>query len=82
MSTAADLLDQLAELIAAKVIERMSAPTDDAVLNVAEAGRRIGRTAGAVRQLVARGEIAAVRCGRRVQIEARELEAWRERNRT
>ena len=78
----AEMLDTLAEVIAAKVASRLAAQKQIRVLNLNEAASMIGRTVGAMRQLIARGEIPAVRSGRRVQVEISQLEAYIERNRT
>lgn len=76
------LFDAIADAIAVRVAERMTAQRELRLLNVDEVAKAIGRTSGAVRQLISRGEIVAVRSGRRVQIETSQLEAWIERNRT
>lgn len=77
-------LELLATLIADRVAAKLAAKGvgGASLLNVDEVAEKLGRSGAAVRQLIARGELVAVRTGRRVQVEPRELEAYVDRNRT
>ena len=71
------IIDQIAERVAEKVEARMlRAPNPMELLTVKETAERIGRTPGAVHQLIARRELPCVRHGRRVHIRARDLQNW------
>jgi excisionase family DNA binding protein len=75
------ILDDLAERVAAKLGERMNyRSTDQELVTVKETAKRIGRSPGAVYQLIARGELSCVRHGRRVHVRLRELQNWIERD--
>jgi excisionase family DNA binding protein len=78
-------LDPILSVLADKIAERLRdgtpAPSSKRLMSTKEAAAYIGRSQGAVQQLVARGDLAAIRADRRIHIETRELDAWIERNR-
>jgi excisionase family DNA binding protein len=73
------LLDALADRVADRLEARMPSASPKRLLTLKQAGEMIGRSAGAVNQLVKRGELRSVKCGRRVHIEISEIEAWIDR---
>lgn len=46
------------------------------LLSYDEAATYLGRTVDALRQMVHRGQVPSVRCGRRTQFDVRALDAW------
>lgn len=76
------ILDRFLDLLAEKVANRIQpAPASGGKLLVTlkEAGVMIGRSPGAVGQLVKRGELRAIICGRRIHLQTKEIEEWIER---
>ncbi len=51
------------------------------LLTVREAGKYIGRTESAVRELVWNGKLAHIRTDRRVMLDIRDLDRWIDENR-
>ena len=76
MSTGNIGLDALADAIAERVIARMQAGQPDRLLTVEEAAKYLGRSARAVRHLVAEGILPVVREGRSVHLDRHELDRW------
>ena len=72
-------LDAVLEDLADRIARRLEAKRAPRLLTLRAAGEMIGRSPGAVGQLVKRGELRAVTCGRRVHIDMREIEEWIER---
>lgn len=70
-------LDILAEKVAARI--QIQPAQTKRLLTLKQAGEMIGRSAGAVNQLVKRGELRGVVCGRRIHIQIKEIEDWIER---
>ena len=77
-----EFLDALADRIAERLAARMGSAQTTGLLTIAQAAQRLGRTRDAVYQMVCRGQIAAVRHGRRRHIEAAEIDRYIERGRT
>ena len=71
------LLDALADKVAARIQPQPS--SRKLLVTLKEAGEMIGRSAGAVNQLVKRGELRAIVCGRRIHLQTKEIEEWIER---
>ena len=69
MSTGNTGLDALADAIAERVIARMQAGKPDRLLTVGEAAKYLGRSARAVRHLIAAGTLPVVRDGRSVHLD-------------
>lgn len=74
-------LDALLDALADKVAQRIQPQPQGRkmLVTLKEAGEMIGRSAGAVNQLVKRGELRAIVCGRRVHLQTKEIEEWIER---
>ena len=72
-----DLLDDLADRIAQRLQPRSSSPRR--LLTLRQVGEMIGRSPGAVGQLVRRGELRSVRSDRRIHVELSEVENWMDR---
>ena len=70
------IIDQIAERVAEKVEAILKAPAPTELMTVKQTAGRIGRSPGAVHQLIARGELPCVRHGRRVHVRARDLQNW------
>jgi len=83
VSPTQDLLDQFAALVAEKVAAnlRSQPPSQPRLYTVSQVAEMIGRSKGAVQHLISRGELPAVRSGRRVHVAAEDLERWIEENR-
>lgn len=71
------LLDILADKIAARIQPERS--SRKLLVTLKEAGELIGRSPGAVNQLIKRGELRGVVCGRRIHLQTKEIEEWIER---
>jgi excisionase family DNA binding protein len=74
MSTGNSGLDLLADAIAGRVMARMLADKPEPLLTVEEAAKYLGRTARAVRHLIATGSLPVVREGRSIRLDRRELD--------
>lgn len=75
------ILDDLADRVVEKLEARMQhRPSVRELLTVEETAQQIGRSPGAVRQLIARGELPGVRHGRRVHVRVRDLQNWIEKD--
>lgn len=76
-------IDAVADAVVERIFSRIPAADfgGKRLLNIREAASFLGRTPDAVYQMVHRGQLPAVKNGRRVHIERAELEAWIERNR-
>jgi excisionase family DNA binding protein len=71
------IIEQIADLVADKLDRRLSyRPSERELLTVKETAERIGRSPGAVHQLIARGDLPCVRHGRRVHVRLKDLRAW------
>ena len=84
-STGNQGLDALADAIAERVYQRLSAAMDSnksRVLSVAAAAEYIGRTQSALRHLIAKGTIPCVRRDGRVQLDREDLANWLEMGKT
>lgn len=76
------LIERLLDILAEKVAQRIQpapAARRKLLVTLKEAGEMIGRTSGAVGQLVKRGELRGVVCGRRIHVQVKEIEDWIER---
>lgn len=69
-------LDALADAIAARVAARLSQSEEPRLWTVDEAAAYIGRTAKALRHMIASGAIPAVREGSRVHLDRADLDRW------
>jgi excisionase family DNA binding protein len=76
MSTGNSGLDLLADAIAGRVMARMLADKPEPLLTVEEAAKYLGRSARAVRHLIATGSLPVVREGRSIRLDRRELDRW------
>lgn len=80
---AASVVEQFAEMIADKVAERLRGtqrqPTR--LLTVKETAERIGRSPDAVRLLINRHRMPAVRAAGRIHVKEADLERWVEQHR-
>ena len=79
------LLDQIADLIAAKLDLRMprsSVQDQRRLLTVGQAANYLGRTKVSVQHLVANGVLPAVRFDRRVFLDLRDLDRWIDENKS
>jgi excisionase family DNA binding protein len=65
---------------AATHAKRPQPATAARLLTAAEAGEYIGRTEGAVRQLIFKQDLPVVRTGRCVRIDRKDLDRWIENN--
>jgi excisionase family DNA binding protein len=75
------ILDDLVERISEKIAERIAyRPSHRELLTAKETAEYIGRSLGAVYQLIARGDLPCVRHGRRVHVRLRDLQNWIERD--
>lgn len=74
-------LERVLDMLADKVAARIQPQSDHRKLLVTlkEAGELIGRSAGAVNQLIKRGELRGIVCGRRIHLQTKEIEEWIER---
>jgi excisionase family DNA binding protein len=75
------IIDALADRFVDRVAQKLEArpmphSSRRELLTVKETAERIGRTPGAVYQLIARGELPAIRRGRRVHVRLRDIEKW------
>lgn len=75
-------LDALADAIAARVADRLNQPDQPRLLTVSEAAAYIGRTPNALRCMIARGKVPAVRDGRAVHLDRADLDNWVELRKT
>ena len=67
----------LVEMIADAVVERLKSNSNpQRLLTVAEAAAYLRRTPRALRHLIAAGTVPAVREGRSVRLDRRELDRW------
>jgi excisionase family DNA binding protein len=69
-------LDALADAIAERVIARMQANKPERLMTIPEAATYLGRTARAVRHLIATRALPVVREGRSVHLDRNELDRW------
>ena len=69
-------LDALADAIAARVAEQLNGSDQPRLMTVKEAAAYIGRTAKALRHMIADGTIAAVREGSRIHLDRSDLDQW------
>ncbi len=74
MKTADQLLDALAELIAERLGDRSQSGFQ--LLRPAEAAKRVGLSRSALYEKIRTGEISAVRDGRSLMVDIRDLESW------
>ena len=74
-----ELMDCLAEALAVRVADKIRPAQPAKLLTLRQAGEMIGRSAGAVNQLIKRGELRGVVCGRRIHIQVKEIEDWIDR---
>jgi excisionase family DNA binding protein len=74
-------LDALADAIAERVLARLHQGKQPRLLTVNEAAAHIGRTAKALRHMIASGAIPAVREGSRVHLDRADLDRWVEMRR-
>ena len=81
MATNVHGINDIINILVGAVKAELVMPATPMLLSVSDVSKRIGRSIGATRQLIARGHISAVRCDRRVFVESKELERWIERNR-
>lgn len=75
MSTGNVGLDALADAIAERVIERLR-DGSDRLMTIPEAAKYLGRSPKSVRHLIASGVLPAVREGRSIHLDRRELDRW------
>jgi excisionase family DNA binding protein len=77
-----EAINAFADIIAEKVAHRVKnlIPPPKKLMTAKEAGEYIGRSPHAVYALVARGEIPAVRVGRRTHVAVKDLDVWIESN--
>lgn len=78
-------LDALADAIAERVLQRLLAAQkheENRLLDVPAAAKHIGRTASAVRHLIAKGTLTAVRRDGRVFLDRQDLDTWVEMGKT
>jgi len=69
-------LDALADAIAARVAARLNQSEEPRLLNVDEAAAYVGRTAKALRHMIASGTVPAIREGSRVHLGRADLDRW------
>jgi excisionase family DNA binding protein len=69
-------LDALADAIAERVVARVNRGREPRLLSVNEAASYIGRTAKALRHMIASGAIAVVREGSRLHLDRADLDHW------
>ncbi len=84
-STGNQAWDALADAIAERVCERLTAAQErnkGRLLNVAAAAEYIGRSPSALRHLIAKRAIPAVRRDGRVQLDRQDLDNWLELGKT
>ena len=84
-STGNQGLDLLADAIAERVYRRLTGGRQrdkGRLLNVGDAAEYIGRTASALRHLIAKGTIPCVRRDGRVQLDRQDLDNWLELGKT
>ena len=77
------LVEELAERVAAKVVERTqgaSGPVKPRLLTAGQAAVYMGRTKEAVQHMISSGKLPTVRSDRRVFLDIRDLDAWIEEN--
>ena len=75
-STGNTALDALADAIAARVAEQLNRSDQPRLMSVNEAATYIGRTAKALRHMIADGTIVAVREGSRIHLDRSDLDQW------
>ena len=75
-TTGNSALDALVDAVADRIIARMNVTTDKRLFTVAEAATYIGRSQKAVRTMVERGVLPAVRDGRRLHFDRSDLDQW------
>jgi len=69
-------LDALADAIAARVAARLESNKTERLMTIPEAAVYLGRTARAVRHLIATNALPVVREGRSVRLDRKELDRW------
>jgi len=69
-------LDALADAIADRVLARIHQGDEPRLMSVNEAARYVGRTAKALRHMIAAGAVPAVREGGRVHLDRADLDSW------
>ena len=84
-STGNQGLDALADAIAERVFQRLTAAQErnkSRLLDVPAAADYIGRSPSALRHLIAKGTVPCVRRDGRVQLDRRDLDNWVELSKT
>lgn len=83
MTALASVLDELAEKIAEIVVMRLRGPHKQPtrLLTVKETAERIGRSPDAVRLLINRKRMPAIKAGGRIHVKEADLERWVEQHR-
>jgi excisionase family DNA binding protein len=84
-TTGNNALDSLADAIAERVYQRLSAALErhkGRLLDVSTAAEYIGRSPSALRHLIAKGAIPCVRRDGRVQLDRQDLDNWLELGKT
>jgi excisionase family DNA binding protein len=69
-------LDALADAIAERVLARLHQPDAPRVMSVAAAAAYVGRSQKAIRHLIAKGALPAIREGSRVHLDRCDLDTW------
>ena len=73
----------VADRVEAQVLDHLAhlpAPVQPALLTVKDAATYLGRSEQAIQHLIFSHELPCVRCGRRVHLDRRDLDAWIEKN--
>lgn len=61
-------------------LQHLAPPVQPALLSVKDAAVYLGRSEQAIQHLIFSHELPVVRCGRRVHLDRRDLDAWIEKN--
>jgi excisionase family DNA binding protein len=69
-------LDLIADAIAARVAARLNQSQEPRLMSVNDGAVYIGRTPKALRHLIAKGDIPAVREGSRIHLDRTDLDQW------
>ena len=81
-STGNDGLNALADAIADRLASRLNRSEESRLLNVNKAAEYIDRSPKALRHLIAKGDIPAVREGKRIHLDRADLDQWIELRKT